>query len=371
MNTQHIDLKQMEDIVWPFHSENATEAPVVIAGPCSAESRVQVMQTAHELADAGIRIFRAGLWKPRTMPGGFEGVGKEGLPWLSEVKKVTGMQVATEVATRAHTLKALQAGIDILWLGARTTSNPFAVQEIANTLRRYAPTNVTVIVKNPISPDLQLWIGALQRIYNAGIRRLVAVHRGFTGYNPHIYRNIPEWHVPIELRLRYPRLPLLCDPSHIGGKREIVASLAQQALDMGFDGLMIESHCAPDKALSDAAQQVTPSTLAGILRQLVLRSETDDHRTPLQLLRKQIDTLDDELLETLSRRLAVCRSIGEYKRKQGMKAMQLQRFSSILEHRENMAADLSLDPKFLRSILLLIHDESIRQQIEILNKDVE
>ena len=235
--------------------------PLVIAGPCSAETEEQVIDTARALAAEGIRIYRAGLWKPRTKPGGFEGVGTAGIPWLQRVKRETGMYTATEVATRDHVAAALKGGIDLLWIGARTAANPFAMQEIADALRGH---DVPVLVKNPVSPDLELWIGAIERIHNAGIRRLAAIHRGFTSIDKSIYRNHPMWAIPIELHRRLPQLPIFCDPSHIGGRRELIAPLAQQAMDLGFDGLIVESHCDPDSAWSDKAQQITPRTLARI-----------------------------------------------------------------------------------------------------------
>ena len=253
--------------------------PLVIAGPCSAETEEQVLDTARSLAAEGIRICRAGLWKPRTKPGGFEGVGEAGIAWLQRVKRETGMYTSTEVATREHVATALKGGVDLLWIGARTAANPFAMQEIADALRG---TDVPVLVKNPVSPDLELWIGAIERIYNAGIRRIGAIHRGFTSIDKSLYRNHPMWAIPIELHRRLPRLPIFCDPSHIGGKRELIAPLSQQAMDLGFDGLIIEAHCSPDCAWSDKAQQVTPEALAYIIRNLVIRDEsitTESHRT--------------------------------------------------------------------------------------------
>ncbi|MDE5687230.1 MAG: 3-deoxy-7-phosphoheptulonate synthase, partial [Paramuribaculum sp.] len=242
----------MEDLLPILPEGFDPNKPLIIAGPCSAETEEQVLCTANELAANGIRIFRAGIWKPRTKPGGFEGVGAPGLEWMKKVKETTGMLTATEVATRQHIEEALDAGIDILWIGARTSANPFAMQEIADTLQERG-ADVTVLVKNPVNPDLELWIGAMQRIYNAGIRRIGAIHRGFSTYGKHLYRNMPNWHIPTELRLRLPNLPIICDPSHIGGKRELIAPLSQQALDMGFNGLIIERHCDPDKAWSDAS----------------------------------------------------------------------------------------------------------------------
>ena len=242
--------------------------PLVIAGPCSAETEEQVIETARALAAEGVRIYRAGLWKPRTKPGGFEGVGAAGIPWLQRVKRETGMYTATEVATREHVDMALRGGVDLLWIGARTAANPFAMQEIADALRG---RDVPVLVKNPVSPDLELWIGAIERIHNAGIRRLGAIHRGFTSIDRSLYRNHPMWAIPIELHRRLPKLEIFCDPSHIGGRRELIAPLSQQAMDLGFDGLVVEAHCSPDCAWSDKAQQVTPEALAYIIRNLVIR----------------------------------------------------------------------------------------------------
>lgn len=340
--------------------------PIIIAGPCSAETRDQVLTTAHELAQNGIKIFRAGIWKPRTKPGGFEGVGIEGLQWLKDVKAETGMYVATEVATRQHVEAALEAGIDLLWIGARTSANPFAMQEIADALSD-AKVDVPVLVKNPVNPDLELWIGAMQRIYNAGIHRIGAIHRGFSAYGKHLYRNLPQWHIPIELRLRYPNLPIICDPSHIGGKRELIASLSQQALDMGFNGLIIESHCNPDCAWSDASQQVTPEILNFILNTLVIRAEKNSTEN-LTLLRQQIDQIDNELLETLSKRMRVSREIGLYKKEHRMPVVQANRYNDIMATRIKAAQEMGIDPEAMRTILLAIHEESVRQQVEILNQ---
>nr|HPO48249.1 3-deoxy-7-phosphoheptulonate synthase [Paludibacteraceae bacterium] len=265
--------------------------PIVIAGPCSAETEEQVLTTAKQLAANGIRIFRAGIWKPRTKPGGFEGVGSDGLPWLRRVKQETGMYTATEVATAKHVYEALKYGVDILWIGARTTANPFAVQEIADALKG---VDVPILIKNPVNPDLELWIGAIERIYNTGLHRIAAIHRGFSSYEKKLYRNQPQWHIPIELHRRFPDLPLFCDPSHIGGKRELIAPLSQQAMDMQYNGLIIESHCEPDKALSDKEQQITPDSLDLILRRLVIR-EMKQSTEDLVDLRRQIDILDNDL----------------------------------------------------------------------------
>ena len=338
--------------------------PLVIAGPCSAETEEQVMETARQLAARGIKIFRAGIWKPRTKPGGFEGVGVDGLPWLKEVKQETGMYVSTEVATAKHVFEALKAGIDILWIGARTAANPFAMQEIADALKG---VDIPVLVKNPVNPDLELWIGALERINQAGLKRLAAIHRGFSAYDKRIYRNLPQWHIPIELRRRIPNLPILCDPSHIGGKRELVAPLCQQAMDLGFDGLIVESHCNPDCAWSDAAQQVTPDILDYILNLLVIR-ETNQSTENLNELRKQIDECDDDLIQVLAKRMRVAREIGTYKKEHGMTILQTGRYNEILEKRGSQGALCGMDADFIKKVFEAIHEESVRQQMEIINK---
>lgn len=340
-----------------------SKRPVVIAGPCSAETEEQVMETAKDLAKNGVRIFRAGIWKPRTKPGGFEGVGSVGLTWLQEVKKETGMLVATEVANKQHVEEALNAGVDVLWIGARTSANPFAMQEIADSL---VGADVPVLVKNPVNPDLELWIGAMQRIYNAGIRQIGAIHRGFSAYGKHLYRNMPQWHIPIELRRRMPELTLICDPSHIGGKRELVAPLSQQAMDMGFDGLIVESHCDPDSAWSDNSQQVTPEVLNFILNMLVVRDTTQTTES-LTLLRQQIDQIDNDLLEALSKRMRISREIGQYKKEHSMPVVQTGRYDDILNSRAAAAEELGMNGDFMKTVYQAIHEESVRQQIEVLN----
>ena len=311
-----------------------TQRPIVIAGPCSAETEEQVLETAQGLASRGVKIFRAGIWKPRTKPGGFEGIGAEGLAWLKKVKKETGMLVSTEVATKDHVFEALKAGIDILWIGARTTVNPFAVQEIADALKG---VDVPVLIKNPVNPDLELWIGAFERLYGAGIHRLGAIHRGFSSYDKKIYRNLPLWHIPIELRRRMPDLPIFCDPSHIGGKRELVAPLCQQAMDLSFDGLIVESHCNPDCAWSDASQQITPDVL-------------------------------DYVLNLLAKRMRISKEIGVYKKEHNMPILQSPRYSEILEKRSCMGEQMDLSPDFVKEILKEIHEESVRQQMIIMNE---
>ncbi len=356
----------MKDIQ-PLHFQGIeTGKPIIIAGPCSAESESQVMDTATELAANGIKIFRAGIWKPRTKPGGFEGVGEKGLPWMERVKNELGMVTATEVANRAHVLAAIDHGIDLLWIGARTSANPFAMQEVADAINETG-ADVAVLVKNPVNPDLELWIGAIQRIYNAGVRRLGAIHRGFSAYGKHLYRNLPEWRIPIELHLRrLPNIPIICDPSHIGGKRELVGPLSQQALDMGFDGLIIESHCDPDCALSDKSQQVTPEVLNFILNTLVIR-DSNQSTENLALLRQQIDALDNELLEVLGKRMQVSRDIGQYKKEHRMPILQTARYDSLLNTRVKLAIEMGMSGEFMRTVLSAIHEESVRQQIEVFN----
>lgn len=339
--------------------------PIIIAGPCSAETEEQVMTTARQLAENGVKIYRAGIWKPRTHPGGFEGVGEKGLEWLAKAKAETGMMTATEVATRQHVIQAVAAGVDVLWIGARTSANPFAMQEIADALKETG-ADLPVLVKNPVNPDLELWIGAMQRIYNAGIRRIGAIHRGFSAYGKHLYRNMPQWRIPIELRRRYPALPVFCDPSHIGGKRELVASISQQALDMSFSGLIIESHCDPDCAWSDKAQQITPEVLNFILHTLVLRDKSTSTES-LALLRQQIDRIDDDLIELLDKRMHVAREIGQYKKEHSMPVIQAGRYSDLMQRRVKAAESLGMAPEFMKSVLAAIHEESVRQQIEVVN----
>ena len=328
--------------------------PIVIAGPCSAESREQVMQTATELAEKGIKIFRAGIWKPRTKPGGFEGIGAVGLPWLKEVKEKTGMMVATEVATPAHVLEAIKAGIDLLWIGARTAANPFAMQELADALKG---VDIPILLKNPVNPDLELWIGGLERLYNAGLTNLGVIHRGFSSYDKKIYRNAPLWHIPIELKRRYPEITIICDPSHIGGARE-------QAMDLNFDGLIIESHCNPDCALSDAKQQLTPAVLDYTLNMLVIRDNVQTTEN-LSVLRKQIDELDEQLLTLLAKRMRISQEIGTYKLEHNMPVLQSGRYDQLLKSRQDMGSKLNLSGEFVDSIVKAIHEESVRVQLDL------
>lgn len=339
-----------------------SKRPVIIAGPCSAESREQVLETARELAAKGIKIFRAGIWKPRTKPGGFEGIGSEGLEWLKEVKRTTGMLVSTEVATPAHVLEAVKAGIDVLWVGARTVTNPFAMQELANALKG---VDIPILVKNPVNPDLELWCGAIERLYNAGIRNIGVIHRGFSSYEKKIYRNLPLWHIPIELRRRFPEMTIFCDPSHIGGKRELVAPISQQAMDLNFDGLIVESHCNPDCALSDASQQITPEVLDYTLKMLVIRDNAQTTEN-ISVLRQQIDEIDEQLLSLLGKRMRISREIGTYKKEHNMPILQSGRYTQILDNRGEMGKALDLTPDFVKEIMKSIHEESVKVQMEIL-----
>ena len=322
------------------------------------------MKTAKELADKGCHMFRAGVWKPRTKPGGFEGNGEMALPWMQQVKQETGMLTATEVATPEHVEAALKAGIDVLWVGARTTANPFAVQALADSLQG---VDVPLLVKNPVNPDLELWIGALLRFNRAGVKRLGAIHRGFSSIDQKLYRNTPMWHLPIELKRRYPNLPIACDPSHIGGRRDLIAPLCQQAMDMGMDGLIVESHCSPDEAWSDAKQQVTPDVLDFILDRLVIRNNAEMTES-LGQLRKQIDMMDDQLMDLLTRRMRISREIATYKKEHNMSVVQTGRYTEILDKRGAQGTLCGMDPDFVKKVYEAIHEESVRQQIEIVNK---
>lgn len=349
----------MKDIVPLFDCD--AHGPLYIAGPCSAESREQILEAARGVAAQGVKIFRAGVWKPRTKPGMFEGVGAEALEWLSEVKRDYGLHVITEVATPEHLDAALKSGVDGVWIGARTTTNPFAMQQLADALEG---VDTTVLVKNPVIPDVNLWIGAIERIYNSGVRRLAAVHRGFGTQQTTPYRNTPHWSVPIELHRRLPELTILSDPSHIGGRRELVAQLSQQALDIGFDGLMIECHPTPDLALSDAAQQITPQALAELLGSLKW------HRTPIGTdalgeYRLHIDTIDSKIVELLAERMEIARAIGEYKNAHGMAIVQQDRYNELLLAAEARAKAVNLPSKFIHQIFREIHEESVRQQISL------
>lgn len=354
-------LEELQPLDFPLCKGRA-----LVAGPCSAESREQVMECARALKDAGMQcVLRAGVWKPRTSPSSFAGVGGRALRWLVDARRQTGLKVATEVATPSHVRQALRAGIDVLWIGARTSADPFAVQALAETIGREAP-GVPVLVKNPVVPDLGLWIGALERLYKQGVQRLGAVHRGFGVYGSAPYRNAPLWHIPMELHRRFPRLPVLHDPSHTAGKSTLVPSLSQQAMDMGFNGLMIEMHPAPPTALSDAGQQLTPAELREMVSALVIREgKAPDAR--LQELRAQIDELDAELLSVLERRMGVCEQIGRYKRDAQMPVVQPDRFGRLLTSLMERGTEHGLEPAFLERVLTAIHAESVRRQLAIVD----
>ena len=341
--------------------------PMVIAGPCSAESEEQVMETAAGLASFGIHMFRAGIWKPRTHPGCFEGVGEPGLKWLQKVKQTYGMFVCTEVASRDHVAACLRHGIDMVWIGARTSANPFLMQEIADALRG---TDIPVLVKNPVSPDLDLWIGALERISRAGIRKLGVIHRGFTTMQSIPYRNDPGWRIAIELRSRYPELPFFADPSHMGGDRKYILELSQRAMDLGLEGLMVEAHCNPSCALSDAKQQLTPEELRVLLgEQIVVRdsdSQATDYRENIDQLRARIDVIDENLLSILKSRMAVSKKIGEYKKDHNIAILQMKRWDSLIDNMLQRGGQEGLQADFLQSIFSVIHEESVRVQNEVL-----
>lgn len=357
-------LKTMDLSLIPLNIKGCGLRPFVIAGPCSAETEEQVMSTARQLASLGCNVYRAGVWKPRTKPGGFEGHGEKALPWLKRVKEETGMSVATEVATPEHVELVLEYGVDIIWIGARTSANPFAMQALADSL---SGVDIPVLVKNPINPDLELWIGAMERLNQAGIKRLAAIHRGFSSYDNKIYRNAPMWQIPIELRRRIPELPIICDPSHIGGRRNLIAPLSQQAMDLGFDGLIVETHCSPNEAWSDAAQQVTPDGLYNILSQLTIRDGHIDIEG-IHGLREQIDALDNNLVELLSNRMNICRKIGCYKKEHNMTVLQANRYKEIIDKRGAQGELFGLDSEFVKHIFELVHEESVRQQMEVINK---
>lgn len=343
--------------------------PLLIAGPCGAESPEQLMQTALGLKALNrVSLFRAGIWKPRTRPGAFEGKGEEALEWLQQVKKETGLKTTVEVANRQHAELALKYGVDVLWIGARTSVNPFSVQEIADVLKG---VKIPVMVKNPIHADLQLWIGAIERVYNSGISQIAAVHRGFHVYGKTKYRNKPMWQIPIELRTLLPDLPIICDPSHISGNRELIPAVSQKALDLGMDGLMIESHIRPDEALSDAQQQLTPEALGELLSGLVIRKSSSDSvavTDRLTQLRNIIDEVDDELMNVLKRRLQTIEEIGRYKKEQDITIFQLGRWQEILRTRGQWADKMGISRQHIEKLCQLLHEESIRVQNEIMNE---
>jgi len=342
--------------------------PFLIAGPCSAETEQQVMETAKQIAELDqVTVYRAGIWKPRTRPHSFEGVGVDGLKWLREVKQETGLMVGTEVANEKHVYEALKYGIDMLWIGARTSVNPFTVQEISDALNG---VDVMVLVKNPINPDLDLWIGAIERVARAGITRLGAIHRGFSAYEKTVYRNQPNWQIPIELRRRVPDLPIICDPSHISGAREYLHEISQKAMDLNFDGLMIESHINPDKALSDSAQQVTPNDLKELLSRLILRSPVPSDPRLLDILgelRQQIDVFDDTLIDILEKRMKIAETIGQYKKENNITILQTTRWDEIIKKVMVNGQAKGLSKEMIDTIFKAIHQESINHQIKVMN----
>ncbi len=344
--------------------------PLLIAGPCSLESEEQALATARLLAkDHRVFIYRGGVWKPRTRPGSFEGIGSIGLKWLTMVREETGLPVGTEVANAQHTEEALKAGLDVLWIGARSTASPFVVQEIADVVKG---TNTVVMVKNPVNPDVQLWMGAIERIYQAGIKNIVAIHRGFTPFQETKYRNYPNWQTVIELRRMMPEVPVICDPSHIAGKREYLYEVSQKAFDMGLEGLMLESHIDPTCALSDKEQQLTPADLAKLLDKLVIRHQSADNplfENQLEVLRSRIDALDTELLEVLSSRMDIVREIGNYKKTHNVTALQINRWAQLMDDRVKMAEKLNLNRTFTKILFQLIHEDSVRMQTEIMDEE--
>ncbi len=344
--------------------------PLLISGPCSLESEKQALDTARLLAkDKRVFVYRGGVWKPRTRPGSFEGVGSIGLKWLQMVREETGLPIGTEVANAQHTEEALKAGLDVLWIGARSTASPFVVQEIADVLKG---SDAVVMIKNPVNPDVQLWMGAIERVHQAGIKNIVAIHRGFTPFRETKYRNYPNWKNVIELRRNVPNLPIICDPSHIAGKREYLQEISQKAFDMGMEGLMLESHIDPSCAMSDAAQQLTPADLGKLLDKLVIRYESannPDFENRLDLLRNRIDAIDSELLEMLASRVEIVKEIGQYKRDNNVTALQINRWTQLMENRVKLGKSLDLDETFVKILFQLIHEDSVRMQTEIM--DVE
>lgn len=345
----------------------STDKPIMIAGPCSAETEEQVMSTARGLQPLGVQMFRAGIWKPRTRPGSFEGVGSVGLKWLQRVKAETGMLTAIEVATAKHVYEALRARIDILWVGARTSVNPFAIQEVADALNG---VDIPVLVKNPVNPDVELWMGAIERLNKAGITRIAALLRGFSGLDKSPLRNEPHWQIPIEIRRRLPELPMFCDPSHIAGRRDLIRDIAQRAVNLDFDGLMVETHCDPDAALSDAKQQVTPAQLGDMLAKLVTRARNaadSDFQRQLSELREAIDQYDNDLLGLLAKRMEVVDQIGRIKKENNVTVLQTGRWDQIVRRVHLRGAEYGFSPDFVDTVFKAIHQESINKQQRILD----
>ena len=342
--------------------------PLVIGGPCSAETEEQVLKIAHELKDTDVTVLRAGIWKPRTRPGMFEGVGAIGLKWLQKAKAETGLLTATEVANAVHVKLALEHDVDILWIGARSTVSPFIMQEIADALEG---TDKIVLVKNPVNPDLALWLGGVERLYTANIKKLGLIHRGFSSYEKSKYRNNPEWQIAVEAQNKFPDLPMICDPSHIAGKRDLIFDICQTALDLNFDGLMVASHWDPDNAWSDAAQQVTPTVLVQIMKDLKIRKESNEeeaYTTALNTLRAQIDIADQTILDTLGKRMKVAEDIGTLKKSKNVAVLQSKRWNEILGKMILEGQDRNLSEEFILKIFKAIHQESINHQEEIVNK---
>ena len=363
MADRKLDLIPLYD--WGMFTE---PRPSVIAGPCSAETEEQVMETAKGLKDLGINVFRAGIWKPRTHPGSFEGIGTEGLGWLQKVKKEYGLKVSTEVASERHVYECIKFGVDLVWLGARTTANPFLVQEIADALKG---TDIPVLVKNPVNPDLDLWIGALERLNRAGVKKLGVIHRGFSTFEKIKYRNDPQWQVAIELRSRYPELPFFVDPSHLGGSKDYIREISQRSLDLGFEGLMIESHCNPSCAWSDAKQQLTPPELSDLLyNQIVVRdadSDSPQWKENIDQLRAKIDVIDENLLYTLASRMKVSRQIGQYKKDNNVAILQASRWDAVLAKVVEKGKEYDLPEKFLTAVFNAIHEASVEAQNDIIS----
>jgi chorismate mutase len=358
---RYIDIKSL--IEWEM---DTIKKPLFMAGPCSAESEEQMLETAQKLEKSGVQIFRAGVWKPRTRANQFEGVGNIGLGWLKNIKQETGLLTSTEVAQVKHVYEALKVGIDILWIGARTTANPFAVQEIADALKG---VNIPVFIKNPINPDVELWIGAIERINKAGIDKIGAVHRGFSSFDASLFRNIPKWQIPIELKRRLPNLPILSDPSHIGGRRNLIQTLSQKALDLAFDGLMVEVHNNPDCALSDAKQQITPESFNEMKEKLVFRKGKPENNSmdELEDLRYKIDYYDKEIIKLLGKRMQEAEAIGKYKLANKMTVRQSKRWDQLLDKNIKKGQEQNLSEAFISSVFKAIHQESINKQTRILN----
>ncbi|MBK8517405.1 MAG: bifunctional 3-deoxy-7-phosphoheptulonate synthase/chorismate mutase type II [Saprospiraceae bacterium] len=350
---------------------NNGKRPILIAGPCSAETEEQVLQTAIRLFKTGkVDILRAGIWKPRTRPGAFEGIGAKGLPWLQKAKELTGLPVTVEVAKASHVELCLEFGIDMLWIGARTTVNPFAVQEIADSLKG---VDIPVLVKNPINPDLSLWLGSMERLQNSGLTKLGAIHRGFSSAGEKIYRNRPQWQIAIDFKTAMPDVPMINDPSHICGKRDMLFKVAQKAMDLDFDGLMIESHITPDTAWSDASQQITPEVYGQMIADLIIRDEdpkNQKEKTKLDRLRKEIDMIDDEIMNILASRMKVSREIGNYKKDNNMVILQSERWKEVLHKYIDRGAQNGLGADFVTRVIKSIHDESIEQQEKIMSGEI-